>query len=468
MKNNRPIFWHEGLFLRPHHFQQQDLYYQNLVQEQTRLANPYNWGVSALTINPSRLNNQVFELDHGEFVFKDGARVIVPENANLAPRSFEDHWDPNGDTLPVYLGLRQLLNHESNVKETDNGDDSALGENKLLLELRYQVGATGRIVSDLYRRDSKEDIRFLSYNLQVFFGKEVDDAVDFDTFKIAELRKFGTEVKLVDKFVPPVIKINGATQLVKIVRDLKEQLTTRVKELSLYRDDRTADINQFSGRDTFFLMALRTLSRQVPLLHHLTEQGLASPWQVYGLLRQLVGELSAFSSRFDLFGLEQEESIETTQYRHDDLGECFARISSTISAMLEELTAGPDFTAAMDFDGTYYYADLDDRVFQHGSQVFLCLRSQLPAEYLVATVGAMIKIASRELLPLLIARSLAGVNAKYLESPPTALARRAGTYYFQLDTNGEAWSALKEGRNIAAYLDNPPADLELELMVIYG
>ncbi|MDH5378883.1 MAG: type VI secretion system baseplate subunit TssK, partial [Gammaproteobacteria bacterium] len=65
-------------------------------------------------------------------------------------------------------------------------------------------------------------------------------------------------------------------------------------------------------------------------------------------------------------------------------------------------------------------------------------------------------------------RSLAGVIPEYLASPPTALPRRSGNYYFHLDPSGDAWSALKEGRNIAVYMDNPPADIEFELMVISG
>jgi len=247
-------------------------------------------------------------------------------------------------------------------------------------------------------------------------------------------------------------------------------LTARAKELALYKKDRIAESSEISQRDISYLLALGALNRVVPLLYHYTDSGNVSPWDVYSLLRQIIGVLSSFSAKYDLFGLavNMDQDIKTVSYNHETIGSCFYKAISTVTALLDELTAGPDYIASLHFDGTYYYSDLDERVFQGKNDFYLCVRSQLPAEFIVSTIATVCKLSSRELLPLLIARSLAGVEMEYLESPPTALPRRVGTYYFKIANSGDAWNALKEGRNIALYLDNPPADLEAELMVIYG
>ena len=41
------VFWSEGLFLRPHHLQQNDRYLEHLIEKRVRHATPYPWGFAA-------------------------------------------------------------------------------------------------------------------------------------------------------------------------------------------------------------------------------------------------------------------------------------------------------------------------------------------------------------------------------------------------------------------------------------
>jgi type VI secretion system protein ImpJ len=45
------VAWTEGLFLRPHHFQQNDRYHEHLLESRVRHATPYPWGFSYLEID---------------------------------------------------------------------------------------------------------------------------------------------------------------------------------------------------------------------------------------------------------------------------------------------------------------------------------------------------------------------------------------------------------------------------------
>ncbi len=50
-KPQKSLFWHQGLFLQPQHFQYSDLYHQTSYYPMIEIANPYFWGVARLEIN---------------------------------------------------------------------------------------------------------------------------------------------------------------------------------------------------------------------------------------------------------------------------------------------------------------------------------------------------------------------------------------------------------------------------------
>lgn len=470
MDGNRPVYWYEGLFLRPQHFQQQDLYHQSQARLTTRLRAPYFWGVHDLTFQTSRLTSQVFEIGGGSVVMRDGTVLRFPENAQIASRSFETHWDPSGEPLSVYIGLRRLLVSNSNVTADPlQGNDTAAAA-KRLREPRFVSNDASEVVYDLYARDSKEEIAFLAHNPQLFFGREISAAVDFDLLKIAEVRRTGSDVRLVEDYVPPLASTTGSASLVKSLKDLREQVLSRARELAMYKGEKRAEGAVMAGKEFDFVLALRTLNRFVPLLTHYMEGAMPPPWDIYACLRSLVGELSTFSQRFDVFGVEAENSAEKglLAYDHDAIGPCFRQASRLITQMMDELTAGPDFVVPLVFDGTYYAGDADDRVLSGPNNYYLCVHTALPLEYVTGTIATTAKIASRELLPLLIAKVLPGVMVNYLSSPPTALPRRPGVHYFELARKGDVWDAIKDAHNVAVYMDSPPSDLTMELMMVRG
>jgi type VI secretion system protein ImpJ len=63
----KPIFWHEGLFLQPHHFQWQDLYMQSLIEPLNHHLVPSFWGTGRIVIHTEALSNYVFNVIGGEF-----------------------------------------------------------------------------------------------------------------------------------------------------------------------------------------------------------------------------------------------------------------------------------------------------------------------------------------------------------------------------------------------------------------
>ena len=52
----RPVFWYQGLFLQPQHFQHADLFTQSLLAPLRRYLQPYFWGVCRLWVNETALS----------------------------------------------------------------------------------------------------------------------------------------------------------------------------------------------------------------------------------------------------------------------------------------------------------------------------------------------------------------------------------------------------------------------------
>ena len=70
-----PVAWTEGMFLRPQHFQQHDLYLEERLRYHLQSMNPYHWGVRRLSVNEDQLTANKFEIQQLEAVMPGGTIV---------------------------------------------------------------------------------------------------------------------------------------------------------------------------------------------------------------------------------------------------------------------------------------------------------------------------------------------------------------------------------------------------------
>src|SRR5882724_9736232 len=79
------VAWTEGLFLRPHHFQQNDRYHEHLLEARARHATPYPWGFSYLEIDRDLAQQSKFALRRAAGVMPDGTPFDIPADSPLPP-----------------------------------------------------------------------------------------------------------------------------------------------------------------------------------------------------------------------------------------------------------------------------------------------------------------------------------------------------------------------------------------------
>jgi type VI secretion system protein ImpJ len=303
--------------------------------------------------------------------------------------------------------------------------------------------------------------------LKVFWETEVELAGDYLLIPVAQLERTRDGIELSPRFIPPALTVGSSDLLYSIIKEIRDQLASRSRQLEGYKRQRGIQTAEFGSRDVVYLLALRSLNRFVPLLFHYTEARQVHPWQLYGIFRQLIGELSSFSENVTVLGeLVADNSTLLMEYDHRNLGECFSSAHLLILKLLDEITAGPEYVLPLHYDGTYFTTEMKPSHFEHRNRYFIVLRTETDPKAVIQMVDALAKLSSRERLPLLIARALPGIGLEHLPNPPQELPRRAYSLYFAVDNHSDQWELVVKGNNIAIYWDNAPEDLEVELMIV--
>lgn len=466
MESLRPIFWGQGMFLQPQHFQQQDFYHEARLRRYLHLIYPFSWGVETLSVNETALRNFVFEVERCELITWDGTIVrfqaeSLPSNTRLVPRSFADAIDPGGKALGVYLGLKRLQWEEGNVGAQHGIDDGGQqSDNPQRFELHEAM------TPDLHSGNGQRcALQYLNHDVRLLFEGDANlHTQDYEVTKIAELLPAaeGQGAVLSKRYIPPSLVIHASPVLETMLKEVRDLLTAKGRELSEYKRQRHVHTVEMGSRDTVFLLMMQTVNRYIPLLHHYLEVRDIHPCVCYALLRQIVGELSTFSETISVLGGP------LPAYRHDQLWECFNPAVQVTKDLIHELTKGPEYVTPLVFDGEYFTADLDKRFFEGKNRYYLSVKVDMPPKEIERRLTGTGKVCSREEMEALRQRALPGLGLRYLETPPEELPRRAHCIYFELDHHGTLWNRIEQRRNIAVYCQLPPQESEMQLLVIYG
>ena len=96
MNIEKSLFWHQGLFIQPQHFQLADRHMASLLAPVYEYALPNFWGVGNMEIQKASLGARTFCITSGAFMFPDGTFVSLPGNAVAESRHFDDAWIEGG------------------------------------------------------------------------------------------------------------------------------------------------------------------------------------------------------------------------------------------------------------------------------------------------------------------------------------------------------------------------------------
>ncbi len=450
-----PVFWHQGMFLQPQHFQLAERSAELRFTPFRQWTTPHLWGVCRADVELAASGMRSLSVTAGEFLFPDGTFLKFPGNAVIEPRLLPETMEAAGGALIAYLGLRKWQEQGENVTVVEQGEP--LGR----VASRFVTDEVGMSRPDLYGAGPAAEVRQLSHLARIFWEDELDLLGDYLLIPFARLELRNETVELSRDFIPPSVSIASSQPLLAVVREIRDLVSARCRALEAGKKQRGVQDAEFGSKDLVYLLALRTLNRHLAQLDHLLA-GESHPWLVYGALTQLVAELSSFSETVSCGG---EERL-LPDYRHLDLARCFSQAHDLILMLLQQITAGPDYSLSMTYDGNYFSSELAPSHFQGRGRFFLVLSTDEEAESVLVSLAGVAKLSARERLPLLISQALPGIPLHHLPTPPQELPRRTRSIYFAIDSRSDQWEQVQKWNNLALFWDQAPADLTAEIMIV--
>lgn len=458
MSVTRPIFWQQGMFLQPQHFQMSDMYHAAQIKPYREFIQPYLWGVSEIDMQTSSLVQRVCEMSGGEFLFPDGSFVTLPGNALIKSRSFADEWVDQDKPFTIYLALKKHSQYQNNVTEIN--DYSEL-EN---VKTRYVTLSNPEDVKDIYKEHAATaPVKSLSYLLRFVWEAELDEMSDHLMIPVAQVVREGDIIKYDPSFCPAVVKLSASNALSRRTKEIRDEVVGRYMQLDSYK---LHESTEFDPNMLRYKLAQQALARFIPKLFHYTEGGISHPWDVYGVLKELVGEISIFTDRINVLGETRDGKKVLPKYDHNALGKCYSDAHELITQLLNEVTIGPKHLVEMDFDGHSYSANIPVNFFDGNSDYYLVINTSNDFNQYQHSLLTAAKLSTKDSVDTLVERSLPGVGLIHVPFSPPGLPRRPNTYYVRLDKHGERWMNLMRSHDVALLWEEAPEDAKIELVVL--
>ena len=216
-----------------------------------------------------------------------------------------------------------------------------------------------------------------------------------------------------------------------------------------------------------YRFSLQLLSHYGPLLYHYTENNKTHPFQLYGVLRQMVGGLSTLSDRVSFLGETGNGKTSVMTYKHNNLGECFNTIIDVLELLLNEITIEAESVVTLEkVEKGRYQAEIPTELFAPQNSFFIGVRTAAKFEDMLDSFTSFSKTGSASEVDIYVERSLPGLKLKFLRSHPEGIPKVQNAYYFKIERNDPAMGSITDWKNILLLWDQAPDDLKVEFIVL--
>lgn len=454
------LFWEHGTLLQPQHFQLLDRSVSNRAALAMDMTGPWPWGVLALGVDEQALRSGQIALTRLDAVLPAGEHLVLGENACVEPKSCSSEWPDPDAPLLVYLGLPAARPDAANVTEAPTLNEASRAST------RYVATHDPEVVPESLAGGERADVRFMRYNAKLVLENETERLRSMACMPLLRLVRRGEDVVVDRDWVPPCLDTTAFPVLDNALKSVRNALAGRLYQLEEFKLS-SRDTAGRAGRQPLTLQTLAThamvqaLSRCLPLVEHLCEAPRLHPWMAYGLLRQVVGELSVFSPSVSALG--QGGDTPLPPYSHTAPAPCFIAAQKLVAHLVGLLATGPAHVFVMERQGHFWSATLPDHA-RTGFDFWLQVRTE-NRDYLAALGHLGLRFASEDRMADLLSRSLPGIPLTR-EDPPSGLPRREDTVYLAVSPVHELWIPLQRSGRAVFFLPQAPEDTTVHLILV--
>ena len=441
MTAHHRVIWSQGMFLRPHHFQQESRFVESLVDARARAAHPYAWGFGELVLDEAQFALGRVALVRARGVLPDGTPFSMPD-VDALPSPFEVSPDLLGEV--VFLAAPRARSGATEVDFGDGRGDAVARYNVIDLDLRDHTNAA----------DDPEPVQTGALRLQLLRQRDANDShALLGVARIVERRGDG-QVVLDRGYVAAQTRIEASGQLSATAALLHGLIQQRARALAAGMGQLGHGVSEVAD----FLM-LQLLNRTEPRWRQFAGAPSVHPWPFFLACLELAGELATFSST----RLPPEYPL----YQHDDLQRCFAPVVQDLRELLSAVIQRHAVPIELvDRSHGVRTAVIADTELLRSAGFVLAVRSQLPMEQVRQRFPSQCKLGPVDRIKELVNLQLPGIALRSLPVAPRQLPYHAGSHYFELDRQGELWKQLERSGSLALFVTGDFPGLELELWAV--
>ncbi len=435
----RPIHWHEGMFLRPHHFQaaQRHLVHQTTLSD--KWDNHYNWGLRSVDIDLDALANYRLVVRSMKARLRDGTLVSTPEDGVLTPLDLKTAFERE-QMVTVSVGVPIVRMSRANV--ASNGSD---GARYLLDNAELEDENTGL---------DPQPVQVRLLNLKLLLSTQ--DQTGYEVLPIARIEKSpraDAVPQLDPAYIPPVLACDAWKPLVEdILQSVYDRVGKNMQTRSQQLVTRGITFDSHGQGDGLIFEQMRVLNEAYATLTITAFAGGIHPLFAYMELARLVGQLAIFDET-------TRKTPEIPLYDHDDLGKCFYGLKLHINDLLDK--GGESGYEERPFVGAglRLQVSLEPKWLEPAWQMYVGVQTSLPPEELIMLLtktGKLdMKLGSSGRVDEIFQMGQMGLRFAHSPRPPRALPSLAGLVYFQVDrqTQLQEWQAVQKSLTIALRLN---------------
>lgn len=435
----RAVHWHEGMFLRPHHFQALERYLGLVVARGDKYDLHYNWGLAALDLDRDGLANYRFVVRSLKARLRDGTTVSLPEDGILPTLDLKTVFE-QGNQVTIYLAVPVLHLGRANLSANGQADNA-----------RYLLDTQD--LEDENTGVNPQPIQVNLLNMKLLLSSQ--DHTGYEVLPIARLEKSPKAEavpQLDETYIPPLLSCDAWKPL---SAGILEQLYDRIgKKLDLLAGQvvtRGITFDSGSQGDQLIFEQLRVLNEASAWMGIVNFAQGVHPFLAYLELCRLVGSMAIFGAT--------RRTPEIPPYDHDNLGECFYRVKQYLDALLNILVEPEYKERAFVGAGLRMQVSLEPIWLESIWQMFIGVQSPLSGEEVISLVtkaGRLdMKIASSDRVDEVFRLGMAGLQFAHTPRPPRALPSMPGLIYFQINRESrlEEWQNVQRSLTLAIRLN---------------
>lgn len=417
-----PVQWFEGMLLSPQHFQQNNIYLEQMMFQQLQQTRPFYWGVNSLEIDEDALSYDRLVVAVVQAVMPDGTMVKHGVAANEQPGQSASHDHGN---LSIDLKALQDIEpqkpfyiHLAVAKLSDACASDVESELK-----RYDSVNVGKVID---QNDMQNQVDLVRMRTRLHLLADNQLSPNYSSFPLFKIEKsYDGSFQLLN-YTPPVLKVTRTNapfqvKLGKTIESLLGDVRTKATGLRNFFTDTHEKSNVVGSMQK---RRIHYMTAQLPSIEVMLNSHVSHPYDLYVALVRMAGSM----------GVMHPDMIPPafSEYQHNNL-------DATYKGLFEFIQ---DITDSIRLDFTYIpfavnenneYSVPVDALPEDGVFYVSCKQSQGSSREMLQEWMQSALIASGEVWDrLLVTRTLGAERVKVSEFANLKLIESDDEVFFEV------------------------------------